>query len=85
VASANRTWSLALSEEHNLGRVFNKVLGNDGKSRKVGKFHEALHNLYFSPNIIRVEDEMGVTYSTLWEIRNKLRNVVGKPKGKTSL
>jgi hypothetical protein len=54
------TWSLTLREEHRL-RVFeNRVLRRTFGSRRAEvtgdwrKLHEELHNLYSSPNIIRM-------------------------------
>jgi hypothetical protein len=55
------TWSLTLTEEHKL-RVFqNRMLRRifrpkrDGVTGRWRKLHnEELHNLYFSPNIIRI-------------------------------
>jgi hypothetical protein len=49
-----------------------------GSCRKM--HNEELHNLYSSPNIIRMvmEDEMGRTCSTNGEKRNAYRILVGK-------
>jgi hypothetical protein len=55
------TWSLTLREEHRLrvfeNRVLRKIFGS--KKNEVmggwrGLHNEELHNLYFSPNIIRI-------------------------------
>jgi hypothetical protein len=64
------TWSLTLREEHRLrvfeNRVLRRIFGpkRNEVTGDLGKLHnEELHNLYFSPNIIRIiksiEDEMG--------------------------
>jgi hypothetical protein len=49
------TWSLRLREEHGL-RVFeNRVLRRDAMTGGCRKLHdEELHDLYSSPNIIRI-------------------------------
>jgi hypothetical protein len=49
------TWSLTLREEHRM-RVFeNRVLRRIFVSKEWKKLHnEKLHNLFFSPNIVRV-------------------------------
>jgi hypothetical protein len=47
-----------------------------------------LHNLYSSPNIIRIiisEYEMGRTCRMLGEVRHAYKILVGKPEGKTML
>jgi hypothetical protein len=48
------------------------------------KLHnEELHNMYSSPNIIRmIKDGMGRVYSTNWEKRNAYRILVGNPERK---
>jgi hypothetical protein len=50
------------------------------------KLHnEELHNLYSSPSIIRMMDEMGRACSTNGEKLNAYRILVGKPEGKRPL
>jgi hypothetical protein len=58
------TWSLTLSEEHNLRLFENRVLGRifgpkrDEVTGEWRKLHnEELHNLYSSPNIITDQTE----------------------------
>jgi hypothetical protein len=69
------TWSLTLREEHRLrvfeNRVLKKIFGpkRDEVTGDWKKLHnEELHNLYSSPNIIRMikvkENEMGRACST---------------------
>jgi hypothetical protein len=53
------TWSLTLGEEHRLRvfekRVLRKIFGPKGEEDgSWGKLHNELHNLYSSPNIVRV-------------------------------
>jgi hypothetical protein len=55
-------------------------------SRKL--HNEELHNLYSSPNIIRIikaRDVMGGACSTNGKKRNTYRILVGKPEGKRPL
>jgi hypothetical protein len=58
-----------------------------GGRRKV--HNEELHNLYFSPNIIRMikskDDEMSVACSTHRETKNAYKFFFGKPEGKIPL
>jgi hypothetical protein len=50
------------------------------------KLHiEELHNLYSSPSIIRMKDEIGSLYSTNGEKRIAYRILVGNPEGKRQL
>jgi hypothetical protein len=67
------SWSLALREEHRLRTFENRVLRRifrpkrEEVERRWRRLHnEELHNLYGSPNIIRVikEDEMDGSCST---------------------
>jgi hypothetical protein len=88
------TWPLTLREEQSL-RVFeNRVLRIFGPKRDEviggsGKLHnEKLHNVYSSPNIIKMikvtEDEVGVACITHVERGNVYRILVGKPEEKTT-
>jgi hypothetical protein len=60
VLYGSETWSLTLREEHRLrvfeNRVLRRIFGpkreQDGSWRKLHNYE--LHNLYFSPNIVRV-------------------------------
>jgi hypothetical protein len=65
------TWSLILREEHRPGvfekMVLRRIFGPQMVERVEGWRNEELHNLYFSPNIIRMvrlEDEMGRACNT---------------------
>jgi hypothetical protein len=86
-----KTWSLTLREEHKL-RVFeNRVLRRifvpkcDGVTGRWRKLHnEELHNLYFSPSIIRIIKSMRMKWAghvaRMGEKRNVYRLLVGKPE-----
>jgi hypothetical protein len=90
-----KTWSLTLREEHRL-RVFeNRVLRRifvpkrkeDGSWRK---FHnDELHNLYSSPNIVRMIKSRRMRWAghmaCMVEGRGVYRVLVGRPKGKRPL
>jgi hypothetical protein len=90
------TWSLTLREEHRL-RVFeNRVLRRIFEPRRdevTGdwrKLHnEELHNLYSSPNIIRMMKSMRMRWAghvaQMGETRNAYRILVGKPEEKRPL
>jgi hypothetical protein len=88
----NGTWSLTLREEHRL-RVFeNRVLRiifgpkRDEVTGERGKLHkEELHNLYFSPNIIRMIKPRRMRLAGHGEKRNAYRILVGKTEGKNPL
>jgi hypothetical protein len=87
------TWSLTLREEHRL-RVFeNRVLmrifgpkrdGLLGGCRKLS--NEELHNLYYSPSIIRIIKSRRMRWAghvaRIGEKRNMYSLLVGKPEGK---
>jgi hypothetical protein len=91
-----KNWSLTLREEHRL-KVFGKrVLGRTfgwkrgevtGDWRKLHK--EELHNLYSSPNIIRMINSRTVRWARhvarMGQKRNACRIMVGKPEGKRPL
>jgi hypothetical protein len=83
------TWSLTLREEHRL-RVFeNRVLrrifgpkrGEDGSWRKL--HNDELHNLYSSPNIVRVIKPRRMSWAghvaRMGKGRNVYRVLVGRP------
>jgi hypothetical protein len=89
------TWSLTSREEHGL-RVFdNRVLRRIfGCKRMVdgswGKLHnDELHNLYSSPNIVRVIKARRLRWAghvaRIGEGRGIYRVLVGKPEGKRPL
>jgi hypothetical protein len=89
------TWSLALREEHRLTVFENRVLRIFGPTRDevMGdwrKLHnEELHNLYSSPNIIRMIKSRRMTWAghvaQMGENRNAYRILVGKPDRKRRL
>jgi hypothetical protein len=90
------TWSLTLMEEHRL-RVFeNGVLRRifapkrDEVTGEWRKLHnEELHNLYSSPNIIRMIKSRRMRWAghvaRMGEKRNAYRILVGKPEGRRPL
>jgi hypothetical protein len=88
------TWSLTLREEHGL-RVFeNRVLRIFGPKREEDaswrKLHnDELHNLYSSPNIIRVIKGRRMRWAghvaRMGEVRGVYRVLVGRPEGKRPL
>jgi hypothetical protein len=95
VLYGRETWSLTLREEHRL-RVFeNRVLRifgpkRDEVTRDWRKLHnEELHNLYSSPNIIRMIKLRRMRWAghvaRKREKRNAYRILVGKPEGKRPL
>jgi hypothetical protein len=85
-----------LREEHRL-RVFeNRVLRRIFEPRRdevTGEWrklqNEELHNLYSSPNIIRMITSERIRWAghiaRMWEMRNAYRILVGKPEGKRPL
>jgi hypothetical protein len=82
VLYARETWSLLLREEYRLrvfeNRVLRRIFGpkRDEVTGEWRKLHnEELHDLYYSPSIIRI---MG-------EKRNAYTLLVGKPEGKRPL
>jgi hypothetical protein len=88
------TWSLTLREEHRLRvfenlvlrRIFGPKREEDGSWRKL---HNELHNLYSSPNIVRVIKSRRMRWaghvSRMGEGRCVYRVLVGKPKSKRPL
>jgi hypothetical protein len=85
------TWSLTLREEHWVfeNRVLRRIFGpkRDGVTGDWRKLHsEELHNLYFSPNIIRMIKSRRMRWAgnvaRMGEMRNTNRILVGKPEGK---
>jgi hypothetical protein len=90
------TWSLTLREEHRL-RVFeNSVLRRifgpkrDHVTGDWRKLHnDELHNLYSSPDIIRMIKSMRMRWAghvaRMGETRNAYRILVGTPEGKEPL
>jgi hypothetical protein len=90
------TWSVTLREEHRL-RVFeNRVLRRifrpkrDEVTGEWRKLHSGeLHNLYWSPDIIRQMKSRRMRWAghvaCMGEGRNVYRVLVGKPKGKRPL
>jgi hypothetical protein len=90
------TWSLTLREEHRLrvfeNRVLRRIFGLKrdevtGDWRKLQ--NEELHNLYSSPNIIRMIKSRMMRWvghvPRMEEERNAYRILVGKPEGKRQL
>jgi hypothetical protein len=89
------TWSLTLREEH-MGVFENRVLrsifgvkrhGVTGEWRKL--HNEELHDLYSSPNIIRIMKARRMRWAghvaRMGEKRNAYRLLVGKPEGRRPL
>jgi hypothetical protein len=90
------TWSLALREEHRLGvfenRVLRKIFGpkRDEVTGEWRNLHnEELHDLYSSPNIIRIMKSRRMRWAEhvarMGEKRNACRLLVGKPEGRRPL
>jgi hypothetical protein len=86
------TWSLTLGEEHRLrvfeNRVLRKIFGpkreEDGSWRKL--HNDELHDLYSSPNIVRVIKSRRMRWAghveRMGEGRVVYKVLVGKPEGK---
>jgi hypothetical protein len=90
------TWSLTLRKEHRLrvfeNRVLRRIFGpkRDEVTGDWRKLHnEELHNLYSSPNIIRMIKSRRMRWEghvgRMGETRNAYRILVGKPEGKRPL
>jgi hypothetical protein len=89
------TWSLTLREELRLrvfqSRVFRRIFGpkreEDGSWRKL--HNDELHNLYSSPNIVRVIKSRRMRWAGhvafMGEGRGVYRALVGRPEGKRPL
>jgi hypothetical protein len=90
------TWSLTLRQEHRLrvfeNRVLRRIFGpmRDDVTGDWRKLHnEELHNLYSSPNVIRIIKTKRMRWAghvgRLGEKRNTYRILVGKPEEKKPL
>jgi hypothetical protein len=88
------TWSLTLREEYRLfeNRVLKRIFGpkRDEVTGDWRKLHnEELHNLYSSPNIIRMIKSRRMRWAgnvaRMGEMRNGYRILVKKPEGKRPL
>jgi hypothetical protein len=73
-------------------RVLKRIFGpkRDEVTGDWRKLHnKELHNLYSSPNIIRMNKSRRMRWAghvaRMWETRNAYRILVGKPEGKTPL
>jgi hypothetical protein len=89
------TWSLTLGEEHRLRvfekRVLRRIFGpkrvEDGSWRKL--HNDEIHNLYFSPSIVRVIKSRRMRWAghveLMGEGRGVYRVLVGRPEGKRPL
>jgi hypothetical protein len=89
------TWPLTLGEEHRLrgfqNRVLRKIFGpkrvEDGSWRKL--HNDELHNLYSSPNIVRVIKSRRMRWAghvtRMGKRRGVYRVLVGRPEGKRPL
>jgi hypothetical protein len=86
------TWSLTLMEEQRQGvfenRVLRRIFGpkRDEVTGEWRKLHtEELHDLYFSPNIIRIIKARRMRWeghvARMGKKRNAYRLLVGKPEG----
>jgi hypothetical protein len=90
------TWSLMVKQEHKLrvfeNMVLRRIFGpkRDGVTRWWRKLHnEELHNLYSSPNIIRIIKSRRIRWAghvaQMGEKRNMSRLLEGKPEGRRPL
>jgi hypothetical protein len=87
------TWSLTIREEHTLrvfeNRELRRIFGpkRDEVTGDWRKLHEELHNVYFSPNIIRMSksrSERWAGHVAQMRTWNAYRILVGKPEGSSS-
>jgi hypothetical protein len=96
VLYGRETWSLTVREEHKLrvfeNRFLRRIFGpkRDGVTGGCRELHtEKLHNLYYSPSIIRIIKlrRMGWAghVAQMGEKRNMYSLLVGKPEGRRSL
>jgi hypothetical protein len=96
VLYGSETWSLTLREEHRLrvfeNRVLRRIFGpkKDEMTGEWRKLHnKELHDLYSSPNIIRIIKSSRIRWvghvARMEEKRNAYTLLVGKPEGKRPL
>jgi hypothetical protein len=84
------TWSFTSREEHRLrvydNRVLRRIFGPKDEEVAGGwrRLHnEELHNVYTSPNVIRVIKLRRMACSMQAEMRSSYKIMVVKPEGKT--
>jgi len=77
VSYGYKTWSLTLREEHRLGvyenRVLRRIFGSKREEMAGGwrtVHNKKLHNLYASPNVIRVTKSRGMRWAghVAWDV-----------------
>jgi len=92
VLCAYGTWSFTLREECRLrvfeNRVLRRIFGpmRDKVTREWRKLHtEELNDLFSSPSILWVMDEMDEHVASMGESRGAYRILVGKPEGERPL
>jgi hypothetical protein len=91
VLYACETWSLTVREEHTLRvsekRVLRRMFGP--KREEVALRVEQLHNLYTSPNIVKLVKVRTMAFVghvvLMGELRNAYNILAGKPEGKRPL
>jgi hypothetical protein len=78
------TWSLTVIEEHKLrvfeNRVLRRIFGpkRDGVTGGWRKLHnEELHNLYFSPSIIRIIKSRRMRWADMWHEWERIETCIG--------
>jgi len=77
-------WRLGVFESRLLRGIYGPK--RDEVTGEWGKVHnEELNDLYCSPNIVRVKNEIGGTCSAYGGRRGVYRDLVGKPEGKRPL
>jgi hypothetical protein len=86
------SWSLTLREEHRLrvfeNRALRRIFGprRDEVTGDWRKLHnEEFHNLFFSPNIIRMINSRRMRWAELVARMGETRILAGKPEGKRTL